>query len=80
MDFFGIGTGEVLLILIVTLIVIGPGRVVEVGHTLGKVMRTLKKASFDLTSQVTKELEGDEKSRPPHLRGEKGNEPDNPQR
>ena len=65
MDFFSIGTGEVLLVLVVALIVFGPGRIVEIGRTLGRMMNTLKKASFDLTSQVTKELEGEEKHRPP---------------
>ena len=65
MDFFGIGTGEILLVLLVALIVFGPGRIVEIGRTLGRMMNTLKKASFDLTSQVTKELEGEEKHRPP---------------
>ena len=64
MDFFGIGTGEVLLVLLVALIVFGPGRIVEIGRTLGKWMNTLKKASFDLTSQVTRELESEEKSSP----------------
>ena len=57
MDFFGIGMGEVLVILVVALIIWGPGRIVEVGRTLGKIVRVLKKASFDLTAQVTKELE-----------------------
>ena len=61
MDFFGIGFAEVFLILVVALIIWGPGRVVEVGRTLGKVVRTLKKASFDLTAQVTKELEEEDK-------------------
>jgi len=65
MDFFSIGTGEVLLILVVALLVFGPGRIVEIGRTLGRMMNTLKKASFDLTSQVTKELEGEEKHPPP---------------
>jgi len=65
MDFFGIGMGEILLILIMGIIIWGPGRVVEIGRTLGKVVRTLKKASFDLTSQVTKELEREEKEHPP---------------
>ena len=61
MDFFSIGTGEVLMILLVALLVLGPNRVVEFARTMGKVMRTIKKASFDLTSTVTKELE-EEKS------------------
>jgi len=59
MEFFGMGTMEILLIIVVVLIIWGPGRIVEVGRTLGKIMRTLKKTSFDLTSAVTKELEGE---------------------
>ena len=65
MDFFGIGTGEILLVLLVALIVFGPGRIAEIGRTLGRMMHTLKKTSFDLTSQVTKELEAEEKDHPP---------------
>ncbi len=64
MDFFSIGFGEALVILIVALIVFGPGRIVEIGRTLGKITRTLRKASFDLTTQVTKELE-EKKGNPP---------------
>ncbi len=59
MDFLSIGTGEVLLILLVAVIVLGPNRVVEFGRTMGKVMRTIKKASFDLTSTITKEMDED---------------------
>lgn len=57
MDFFGIGTGELLMIILVALLVLGPNRVVEFGRSAGKVMRSVKKASFDLTSAVTKELD-----------------------
>lgn len=60
MEFFGMGTGEILLILVVALIVFGPGRIVEIGRTLGRMARTLRKATSDLTSQVTRELEGQE--------------------
>ncbi|MFC2032716.1 twin-arginine translocase TatA/TatE family subunit [Chloroflexota bacterium] len=63
MEFFGIGMGEIVLILVVALIIWGPGRVVEIGQTMGKVVRTLRKATFDLMSQVTKELEIEEKDR-----------------
>jgi len=65
MDFLGMGLGEILLILVVALIIWGPGRIVEIGRTLGKIARTLKKASFDLTSQITKEIEDTDKKRPP---------------
>ncbi len=65
MDFFGIGIGEILLVLMIALIIWGPGRIVEIGRTLGKIVRTLRKASSDLTAQVTKELETEEKDPPP---------------
>ena len=66
------GMGEILLILLVALIIWGPERIVEVGRTLGKVARTLKKTSFDLTSQISKELEMEEKERPPQLKAKSG--------
>jgi len=57
MDFFGIGFGEVLLILIVALIIWGPRRLPEIARTLGRTVRALRKATYDLTSAVTKELD-----------------------
>ena len=63
MGFFGIGTGEILLILVLALIIWGPGRLPEIARTMGKMVRTLKKASFDLTTAVTKEIE--EENKPP---------------
>lgn len=77
MDFLGMGMGEILLILIVALIIFGPGRIVEIGRTLGKTIRTLKKASSDLTTQLSKEFEV-EKDGPPRSKesiGDKGGEP-----
>jgi sec-independent protein translocase protein TatA len=61
MDFFGIGFGEVILILIVALIIWGPKRLPEISRTLGKTVRALRKATYDLTSAVTKELDIQEK-------------------
>ncbi len=65
MDFFGIGMGEILLILVVALIIWGPGSIVEVGRTLGKIVRTLRKTTSDLTAQITRDIEEQEKERPP---------------
>tara|TARA_B100001971_G_C17784131_1_gene331234 strand:+ start:208 stop:429 length:222 start_codon:yes stop_codon:yes gene_type:complete len=66
-DFFSIGIGEILLVLVVAMIIWGPSRIVEVGRTLGKWVHTLRKAAFDLTTQVTKEAEvrEREKEHPP---------------
>jgi len=68
MDFLGIGGWEVLLILIIALIIWGPGRAVEIGRTLGKMLRAVKKATSDLTAQVSKELEEQDEEHPsqPH--------------
>ena len=63
MDLMGVGTAEVLLILLVAILVVGPGKIVEFARTMGKIMRTIKKASFDLTSSVTKELELEDKEK-----------------
>jgi sec-independent protein translocase protein TatA len=60
MDFFGIGFGELVLILLIALIIFGPGRLPEVARTLGRFSRNLKRMSSDLTSAVTKELDLEE--------------------
>jgi sec-independent protein translocase protein TatA len=65
MDFFGIGFFEILFVLIIALIIFGPGKLPEIARVMGRTMRTLKKATFDLTSQVTKEIEGKEDDQPP---------------
>ena len=45
MDFFGIGFGEVLLILMLALIIWGPRRLPEIARTLGRTVRALRKAT-----------------------------------
>ena len=65
MGFLDIGVGEIILILVVALIIWGPHRITEIGRTLGKIARTFKKATFDLTAQITKETEDQEKKPPP---------------
>ena len=64
MEFLGMGSWEILLILILALIIWGPGRLPEIARTLGKTVRTLRKATFDLTTAVTKEIEGKENDHP----------------
>ncbi len=64
MGFLDIGTGELVLILVIALIVLGPGKVVAVGRTLGRLVRVLKKATSDLTTAVTKEIDSQGKDSP----------------
>ena len=49
---FGIGIPELVLILIVGLIVFGPGKLPEVGRALGKGLREFKKAQNALTTAM----------------------------
>jgi len=65
MDFFGIGPGELLLIVIIALIIFGPGKIVEVSRQLGRTVHAFRKASADLTAQITRELESEEKKDQP---------------
>ena len=63
MGFFDMGLMEILLILAIALIIWGPGKLPEIARTIGKAIYTLRKASADLTSTVTKELSMEEKDR-----------------
>lgn len=63
MDFMAVGTSEILMILLVALVVVGPNKVVEMGRTLGRIMRSIKKASSDLTSAVTREMDLDDQGK-----------------
>jgi sec-independent protein translocase protein TatA len=45
---FNIGPGELILVLVIALVVIGPGKLPEVGSALGKSIREFRKASTDV--------------------------------
>ncbi|MBI2849826.1 MAG: twin-arginine translocase subunit TatB [Chloroflexi bacterium] len=62
MDFLGLGMGEIILIIIVALIIFGPSKIPEMARQAGKLMRTLKQTSSELTTQIQKELEEEEKA------------------
>ncbi len=48
---FGIGTGELLLLLIIALIVLGPERMPKLARDLGKTMNDLRRTSDELKSE-----------------------------
>jgi Sec-independent protein translocase protein TatA len=60
MDFFGIGAFELVIIFLVAFLVIGPGRMVGFGRTLGRLSQKVRKVSSDFTSVLTKEVIEDE--------------------
>ncbi|MBO8127024.1 MAG: twin-arginine translocase TatA/TatE family subunit [Firmicutes bacterium] len=50
---FGIGMQELVIILILALIIFGPGKLPEVGKAIGKSIREFKQASRDITESVS---------------------------
>ena len=48
MNFMGMGVLELVAILVVALLVLGPNRMVEVARTIGKYMRELQRATAEL--------------------------------
>jgi Tat protein translocase TatB subunit len=59
MGFSGIGIWEVLLIIVVALIVLGPSKIPEIARKLGQAVRAIRKASTELTTAVTREVESE---------------------
>jgi sec-independent protein translocase protein TatB len=57
---FGLGFGEIIIVLVLALILLGPQRLPEVAKQLGKGLREFKKATDDLKQQFEGELYSDE--------------------
>jgi len=56
MDFFGIGPLELLLILIILIVVVGPEKVPDVARRLGRAVRAFRGATTQITQEIDKEL------------------------
>ena len=57
---FGLGAPELLLILVIALVVFGPGKLPTIGRALGKSLREFKEAD-NTTDVKTDEKNSDEK-------------------
>jgi len=49
---FGIGPWELILILVIALVVFGPGKLPEVGKSLGKGLREFRQASDNIKEEI----------------------------
>jgi len=73
---FGLGMGEIVIILVLALILLGPQKLPDAAKQLGKGLREFRKATEDLKSQFETELYSDPKHakptlvEPPSARGE----------
>jgi sec-independent protein translocase protein TatB len=56
---FGIGMTELLVVLVVALLVLGPRRLPEIARSLGRGMAEFRRASSDLRATLTASLEDD---------------------
>jgi len=54
-SFFGIGIWEILLIFVLVMIFVGPKKLPEIATKMGRMYRNLKRASQDLTTELTNE-------------------------
>lgn len=54
--FFNFGTGEILLLLLVLFVVLGPKKLPEVARTLGKTINEMKRASSGFKDEINKEI------------------------
>ena len=52
---FNIGPGELIIVLIIALIVVGPGKLPDVGSALGKSIREFRRAAADVKETTTLE-------------------------
>jgi len=56
MEFLGVGPAELLLILVIALIVVGPERLPEISRTIAKTLNNLRAMSQNLTAEWQQEL------------------------
>ena len=61
---FGLGFGEIVVILILALILLGPARLPDVAKQLGKGLRDFKKVTDDLKNQFEREMYADDHPTP----------------
>jgi sec-independent protein translocase protein TatB len=57
MDVLGIGFGELLLILLVALLIVGPEKLPKIARTIGRVSRQINQVSADFTKELKRETE-----------------------
>jgi sec-independent protein translocase protein TatA len=69
MNFFNIGTAELLLIFAIALIVVGPRRLPEIAQSLGKIVSDIRKISREFTTDMMREVNA-----PPHATGNEAKE------
>lgn len=58
MDFLGVGSPELLLILVIAFLILGPGRIARTARSVGKAVRGLRNTTAEFTRALTEEDPG----------------------
>jgi sec-independent protein translocase protein TatB len=64
---FGLSFGEILIIAVIALLLLGPDKLPEAAKTLGKTLREVRRATEDLKDQVEREIYSEDKPAKPAL-------------
>ena len=64
---FNVGPVELIIVLVIALLVIGPRRLPEMGNAVGKTIREFRKASTDISEATTLEPEAKPASAAPNV-------------
>ncbi|MBS1252281.1 MAG: Sec-independent protein translocase protein TatAy [Anaerolineales bacterium] len=73
---FGLGPLEVIVVLVIALIVFGPGRLPEVGQALGKSIREFREATSGITDELNRELQATEQAARGETASKDGEQPE----
>lgn len=57
MNFFGMGTFEIVTILVVATLIFGPNKIPEFAKKAGEFMRGFRKVTTDMTKEFTKAID-----------------------
>lgn len=68
---FGIGTTEVLIVLVIALLLLGPKEIPKIARTIGRGMRELERAKDELKQTIEFEAEKDNPDSPETDKAEK---------
>ena len=61
MNFFDMGILEIIVILLVAIMIFGPGRIPEIARQMGRGLRAFRRVTTDLTREFTKALDAEDK-------------------
>ena len=78
LDMFGNHWVYIVVLLVIVLIIFGPGRLPELGSGLGKAMREFRKATTELTNEVRSTVDSTKPEEATKVDSASGSEPKAP--